>query len=148
MKKVEFTLIIIFILSFVLKPFSADISIYSFLISFFGLLLLYLCLGFALFNNIRFRDFLKKDAYTNIKSKHLLMGVGLSLIIILLFTAIIFKLQHWPMSSSMLIVATCMLGVTAITGIVKQRRGEAGTFFVLNLPRTSFYFSVGLFSLW
>lgn len=147
MKKIEFALIIIFILSFVLKPLSVDISINSFLISLFGLLLLYLCLGFALFNNIRFRDFLKKDAYTNIKSKHLLMGVGLSLLIIVLFTALIFKVQHWAMNSSMLLVATCLLGLITVIGIIKQRRGEVGSFLALNLPRTSFYFSVGLFSL-
>lgn len=74
MKIAERVLVIIFVLSFVLAQFHIRNSIPTAGFSLYLISLLYLLVGFALFNNIRLRDIIKRSSYVSVGTQQILEG--------------------------------------------------------------------------
>lgn len=73
-------------------PFSAMLITFSCLF----LSMLYLFFGFALLNNIRFRNILKKDSYKGISVLRILLTIMTGFVLSFLVVYMLFKFQRWP----------------------------------------------------
>ncbi|NOU61389.1 hypothetical protein [Marinifilum caeruleilacunae] len=118
MKKTEKILAIVAVLSVLLNlstvPFSAVLTT----ISFTGLSLLYMYLSFALFNNISFRQILKKESYQEVSRIRIfatvLTGMALSVCLI----GILFKLLLYPFAEINLITGLNGLSIAIIVSAI------------------------------
>lgn len=93
-------------------PFSAILITFSCLL----LSILYLLFGFALFNNIRFRNILKKESYTGISMLRILLTIGTGFALSSLIIYILFKFQRWSYGDVSL--RMCLIWLAIIITVV------------------------------
>ena len=97
-----------------------------FLILAFGILsLLYFFLGFALFNQIRFRDIFKKISYQNIKPLRILGAVGTGISLSITLNGILFKVMFWPGSYTNMIVGIFSLLIIVVFSLIKNSKNKS-----------------------
>ena len=89
-----------------------------------SLSVIYMYLGFALFNNIHFRKIFKKETYKEISTKRIIGGVGTGLALSVSVIGILFKFQSWPGASANLIMAIVTLSILAIISLIKMKKSE------------------------
>ena len=96
MRKLERIFGIVAFVAFVLKIFDIfPVNIFL-ILSLLILSILYYPLGFALFNNIRMKQILKKDSYQGLSVLHIIGSIGAGIALSTSCLGILFKLLHWP----------------------------------------------------
>lgn len=115
---------------------SFTIGAIFYIVGSFGLIFLNFLLGFALFNNIGFRDLLKKNVYNMLNTTNLLLSILLSLTIPALIIGAIFKIQHWPYGNDIVIYCSILLFAFTALGIFRYNKSS---FHKANLHRYIFY---------
>ena len=145
MKKFEITTAILSIIALVAYYFlhirGAAILTFIFLMKY---ALLYSPLGFAVLNNIRFRDILKKDAYKEISVQRILGAIFTGWALSVIISGMLFKFLFLPGAGFMLIAGLCYLPIIAIVAIVKYVKTRS-QFYVGILTRIAIIGGVGLF---
>jgi hypothetical protein len=124
MKKTELVLIGIAILALIMKMFHLPASGILTVLSLSSLSVIYMYLGFALFNNIRFRKIFKKETYKEISTKRIIGGIGTGLALSVSLIGILFKFQSWPGASANLIMGIVTLSIVAIISLIKMKKSE------------------------
>ncbi|WP_426429566.1 hypothetical protein ACPX19_08460 [Winogradskyella sp. HB-48] len=81
--------------------------------------LLYLFFGFAVLNNIRFRDILKKESYKGISALRILLTFFTGLILSMLIIYMLFKFQRWPYGQYGLMISLILLAFIGLIVLVK-----------------------------
>ena len=122
MKKLERIAGIIFVIAFTMKMnliFGSSILI---LLSLSIIACIYYPLGFAFFNNLRFKDILKKESYIGISSQHIARAVSVGLALSAICVGIIFKLLQWKGANSILIVGLTATLVALIISLYQYNK--------------------------
>ncbi len=126
MKKVERFLVMLAFIGIIARLLLASGSSLTIVMSLMGLTFLYMYFGFALFNDIRLRDVLKKESYRGIATMRLAGAVLAGLALSMACVGILFKIQSWPgavfnlgisMALCLTILAVCF---TKIKGKYRQ----------------------------
>jgi glucan phosphoethanolaminetransferase (alkaline phosphatase superfamily) len=96
MKKTEIIIAILSIIAFLLNLFLVPGGSVLTILMLSILSSIYFYFGFALFNNIRFRNILKKESYKGISALQIIGAIGTGLAISLTLIGIMFKIMSWP----------------------------------------------------
>lgn len=145
MRKVELILAISLALSIIFKnEIPVSIASYMFFPSILLLIMLYLTLGFALFNGVRFREFLKRNKYQNIKGSYLALGILTGILITIFLLSVVFKLMHWSYGIAGIQVTTAFFFLAIIIALLMKNKGNNNIFYTELLPRSCFYASLGM----
>lgn len=119
MNKLEKILGLLIILLLVLKLFLIPYIGVLLTLSTSLLVLLYFPFGFALFNNIRFRNILKKESYNGISTLRIIgsiaTGIGFSFMII----GILFKSLSWGTSDKILKTSLYLILIVLIILLIR-----------------------------
>jgi len=119
MKRTELTLIAIAILGFIIGLIGITGGSIFKTLSLGLLALIYFYLGFALFNNIRFRDLFKKNAYSQISKLRIFGAIATGMALSVLTIGILFRIMDWEGAPVMLLVGLPICGIITITATVK-----------------------------
>ena len=118
MKKTEIILGITAIIAILSKFINIPKSNMAILISILLLSLLYLIFGFALLNQIRFSEILKKKSYINASGKKIIGAIALGISFSLVLLGILFKLMIWPFAAEQLGTGLKLLGIVSLVYII------------------------------
>jgi hypothetical protein len=122
MKRTELILIGIAVLALLMKFLHLPASGILTVLSLSSISVIYMYLGFALFNNLRFRKIFKKESYKEISTKRIIGGVGAGLALSVSAIGILFKFQSWPGASVNLIIGIVGLTVVTIISLIKMHK--------------------------
>jgi hypothetical protein len=122
MKRTELILIGIAVLALLMKFLHLPASGILTVLSLSSISVIYMYLGFALFNNLRFRKIFKKESYKEISTKRIIGGVGAGLALSVSAIGILFKFQSWPGASVNLIIGIVGLTVVTIISLIKMQK--------------------------
>lgn len=98
----------------------------SFLLSTSLLILadLYLLFGIALFNKIEIKQFLKTDSFKEIPKLYIVTSIGLGISLSMLLVGSLFKINHWPNSSFLLITGTFISSVAFVVFLIQYFKSK------------------------
>ncbi len=119
MKKTEIILLLLFLIALILESFHVQGSNILLFVSLLLISFLYFYLGFALFNNIRFKNIFKKKSYKNISSKRIIGATGTGFNLSIATIGILFKFLLWPGGNLLLMIATFGLSIITLISIIK-----------------------------
>jgi len=122
MKKTELILLGIAILALILKMLHISGSGVLTVLSVSSISVFYMYIGFALFNNVSFRNIFKKDSYKGISSKRIIGGIGTGLALGYTIIGILFKFQSWPNASNQLGMGLLGLGIVMLISLIKIKK--------------------------
>ncbi len=122
MKKVELLLVGLSVLAFIMNYFHLPSSQLLIIFSLFSISLVYFYLGFALFNDIRFRRIFKKESYNGISKNRIIGGVGVGLALSFSAIGILFKFQSWPGASEQLGIGLLGLVIVTVISLIKIKK--------------------------
>ena len=114
MKHIEKLLGLIFILAFLNKIYVSNPHSTWLLLALVGLLSLYFYLGFALFNDIGFRDLFKKATFENIRRKRIYMAIAYGITFSTILTGVLFVVLMWVGGQEMLFIGLSSLLILAL----------------------------------
>ena len=83
--------------------------------------LLYFYLGFAIFNDLRFREIFKKISYSKIKALHILGAVGVGISLSICIIGILFRIMLWPGSAVQLLFGIISLSAIIILCLIRLK---------------------------
>lgn len=121
MNKAEWILISIVALGFVMRLLHLPGANILMIVPLLILSCTYAYLGFALFNNIRFRSVLKKDSYNGIKANKIIGAIGAGFALSCCVLGIMFKFLSWPGASFMLGTGLITTLTVAIIALLKRK---------------------------
>jgi hypothetical protein len=124
MKRTELILIGIAVLALIMKFLHLPASGILTVLSLSSISVIYMYLGFALFNNLRFRKIFKKESYKEISTKRIVGGIGAGLALSVSAIGILFKFQSWPGASANLIMGIVGLSVVTIISLIKMQKNK------------------------
>jgi hypothetical protein len=96
-----------------------------FILTIMLLTFIYFFLGFALFNNIKFRKIIKKESYVNISSLKTLGAVSAGISLSITAIGILFKVMFWPGSYTNLKFGIISLIIITIISLVKNFKSKS-----------------------
>lgn len=143
MKKAEIIIAILSIIALALNllliPGSGVLTVLTLSI----LSVFYMYLSFALFNDIRFRNILKKGSYKGKSTKRIVGAVGTGLALSLTTTGLLFKFQSWPGASFNLGTGLVGLLTVAIISTIKYFKNKS-EFYTRIFKRIAIFGGLGL----
>lgn len=146
MKKTEIILWVVFAISILMKMFHIPGHGILMVLSSTILSLLYTYFGFALFNNIRFRNIFKKKSYKNISTRNITIAIISGIIFGLAMLGVLFKFQSYPGTAALLNPGAIGIILIFITGIIFYFiLNKKEIFFKKLLIRTLLVGSISLF---
>jgi apolipoprotein N-acyltransferase len=84
----------------------------------------YFLFGFALFNDIKFGNILKKDSYQGISALRMTGSIGTGWGLSAICMGILYKIQHWSGGGVMLSTGLVTMFVIAIISLIKFLRSK------------------------
>jgi len=120
MKKTELILVAGAIIGIVMVLF--DVPLHSLVLSLFllPLELLYLYLGFALFNDISLRKIFKGESYRGLGTWRLLAAIGTGFALSSITVGVMFSVLNYPMARSRLVYGIAWAVIMTIVALVKN----------------------------
>lgn len=104
---------------------------------------IYVFLGFALFNDISISRFFTKNNHEEINTLKFLGAVGAGLAISLTVNGIMFKFQSWPMADFNLRAGLAGLLIVTIIGIIKYSKNKS-EYYIRIFKRVAIWGGIGL----
>jgi hypothetical protein len=104
----------------------------------------YFYLSFAYFNNVGLRRLLKRDSYSGIGAKQLILAVISGIALSILCIGCLFKMQFWPGADINLLVGLVLTALVLIPISIQTARNQMAVF-KRALYRLVFFGAVGLF---
>lgn len=144
MKKTELILIGLAVLALVMKFFHLPGSGILTVLTLSSISVIYMYLGFALFNKIRFRKIFKKESYKGISTKRIIGGIGTGLALSFSAIGILFKFQSWPGASMQLSIGLFGLGIVTIISLIKIKK-STDNYYTNILKRVAFFGAICIF---
>ncbi len=81
--------------------------------------IIYFPFGFALFNQIEIKRILKRDSYKGLSALRIVGAIGVGMALSLICIGILFKLQHWPGSTSNLLTGLFTSLIVLIIALIR-----------------------------
>ena len=131
MKKAELFLVILSVITIVLRLFHFNNSGVLTVIFFSLLSLFYFYFSFAFFNDLGFRQMLKKVSFEGIPLSRIVGAVGTGLALSVAIIGILFKLQSYPGADAQLIIGAVTLGVVALVAAFKYRKSSESYYSII-----------------
>lgn len=125
MKKTELILVAIFILGLVFMAFCFPGDSLLMIIGAGLLACLYTFFGFALLNDIRFRNIFKKESYKGISTMRMIGAIGAGLSLAVALEGILFKLMFWPGAGLMIIDGIAFLVIILAIAAIRYFKSKA-----------------------
>jgi putative Mn2+ efflux pump MntP len=124
MIKLETILIIGAVVGLLMSLF--DVPLNSLIVSMFfiALGLLYFYLGFALFNDIRFRNILKAESYKGVGPWRIAIAIGTGIALSDLTVGFMLTLNKYPMAKSFLSMGLVLTVIMIILSLIKNTRDK------------------------
>jgi hypothetical protein len=119
MRKLEIILGAIALMGLIMKFFLIPGGSALFVPALMLLATVYYLLGFALFNNIRFRGIFKKESYKGISAMHIIGAICTGFVLSVICVGILFKVQHYPGYVTYLIVGLIAVGIILIMSLLR-----------------------------
>jgi hypothetical protein len=104
---------------------------------------LYFLFGFALFNQIEFKQIFKSDSYKEITKEQIIGSIGVGIALSMIFVGALFKFSHWPDSLVLLIIGTLISLVAAIVFLIKYFKSKQN-YYIRVLKRIAIIGTLGL----
>ena len=145
MKKVEISLYIIALIGLAFMHFHYPGSDVLNILSYFSLASLYFYLGFAIFNNIRFRNIFKKVSYSALNTNRIGGAVCTGIALSTAAIGILFKLQSYPGAEIMLYIG--LIGIIPIGVISAIKLQKAKDAYYLNILKRIAVLGLGILTL-
>jgi uncharacterized membrane protein len=123
-EKLEKILAIIISVAFIFKLLSIPGMSLFVVIPLLVLIGLYFYFGFALFNQIEFKDILKKYSYQRISNMRILGAICVGLVLSLICVGILFKIQHWYSSAPHLYIGLSMAFILLVISLFKFNKSK------------------------
>jgi len=120
MKKTEIIVAGIAILAIIMKFTHLPGAGILLVLSLGVLSMLYMYLGFAFFNNIKFKEIFKKKSYVDTNKKRLIGAIGTGFTLSMAVVGILFKIQLYPGAETQLMVGIGGLIIVSIISIIKM----------------------------
>ena len=130
------------ILSLILKFFLLSGGGILCVLSLSTLSVFYFYLGFAYFNDLKFKEIFKSSSYNNISRKRIIGGLGAGITLAILMIGLLFKFMHWR-GQSMDFVLGLILAIIIILTIIIKTKGQFDSYYKMIVKRL---ISIGLFS--
>ncbi|WP_320018999.1 hypothetical protein [Labilibaculum manganireducens] len=143
MRKLEKIVGLLAIVSVILKFLLIPYSGISLSLSILTLAVLYYPLGFAFFNRIQLRQILKKESYNGKSTLKIIGAVGVGLALSILCIGILFKLQHYPFSLTILKAGMFLASIASLIVIVQLLKTK-NSFYKKILNRVSIIGGISL----
>ena len=124
MKKLEILLIAGAVIGLLMVLFNVPMHTLVVTLFFLALGILYYCLGFALFNGIRFRDMLKADSYKGIGVWRIVIAIGTGMAISWLTIGFMFSILTYPMTRTFLIAGAAFAAIMIVPTIIKNAKDK------------------------
>ncbi len=101
-----------------------DLPLNSLIVSLFFLVLalLYIYLGFALFNNVRLRDIFKAESFKGLGPWRIAIAIGTGVALSTLTVAFMFSILGYPMAETILIYGIVLAILMIILALIKNAR--------------------------
>jgi len=101
-----------------------DIPLTSLIVSLFflALALLYLYLGFALFNNVRFRNIFKAESFKGLGPWRIAIAIGTGIALSTLTVGFMFSILDYPMAETILIYGIVLAVIMIILALIQNAR--------------------------
>lgn len=146
MKKLEKVLIAGAIIGFLMALFK--VPYHSVIVSVFLLPLgvIYLYLGFALFNDIPFNKIFKSESYQGVGTWRIAIAIGTGLGLSQLTTGFMFALNDYPMTRSLLSYGLVITALMLLLALIRNSR-EKHRFYMNTALRCSVFIILGIISL-
>lgn len=146
MKKLEKVLIAGAIIGFLMALFK--VPYHSVIVSVFLLALgvIYLYLGFALFNDIPFNKIFKSESYQGVGTWRIAIAIGTGLGLSQLTTGFMFALNDYPMTRSLLSYGLVITALMLLLALIRNSR-EKHRFYMNTALRCSVFIILGIISL-
>lgn len=122
MKKTELILIGLVVLALLLKFLHLPGSEILTILSLSSISVYYMYLGFALFNNLKFRKIFKKGSYKGISTNRIIGGIVTGLALSISAIGILLKFQSWPGASMQLGFGLFGLGIVTVISLIKIKK--------------------------
>lgn len=123
MKKTEIIAAIVAVIGFIFQlllwPGGGPLVVVS-----LSLLAVIYYFGFALFNDIRFRQIFKKESYAGISPLRMIGSIGAGLSLSSVLSGLMYKIQSWPMAQTMLNAGMFFTAVIAVVGLPKYLKNK------------------------
>jgi hypothetical protein len=120
MKKTELILYAIAVIALIFKLFHFPGSDILMIISLFFISVMYFIFGFALLNNLRFRELFKTDSFKRISTNQIIGGIGTGIALSIGLIGILFKIQGYPGADINLIGGMLTTSILSAIVIFKQ----------------------------
>jgi hypothetical protein len=150
MRKAEIILVITIVAGIAGNLFWIEYSNEIFMIGCSLLATMYFYLGFALFNEVPFRQIFKKASYKDISSGRIIGSIGLGIVFSIIIIGFQFKFLLLPGSHEMLIIGNEFLTVVTIVAAFMffiRHKGKS-EFYPRNFKRMIPILCIGLFTYW
>lgn len=125
MKKTEKILCIAIFIAILMKLFKMPGASIINILSLLSLSTLYFVGGFALFNNIEFKQILFKNSYDGISKLRIIGSISLGLCFSFLCIAIMYELQNWPNAEVGIFTGLFFLGIIAAVAFFRYQKNKA-----------------------
>jgi hypothetical protein len=119
MRKIEITLLILVSLAILLNIFDIPGTLLLLTISICTTSMFYIVFGFCIFNQIRFRDIFKKEAYKNTNWKRILFAIAGGYTMALLLLGLLFRVSYWAGSGAILMFSILTAAIIMPIAIIK-----------------------------
>ncbi len=146
MKKIEIVLLIGLILGLIMTIFHLPGSNILTIISLFLLSMLYFYLGFAIFNNIRFRKVFQKKSYKGKSTSRIIIGIGTGLALSVSIIGILFKFQLWPGETVQLGIGLFGLGIIILISLFNLKK-DPDKYYLDVLKRAIIIATISIFAI-
>lgn len=142
MKKIEQIFIAGSVVGLLMSLF--DIPLYSLIVSlsFMTLALIYFYLGFALFNNIRFRNILKAESYKGLGPWRISVAIGTGIALSDLTVGFMFTILDYPMARSLLTFGLVLTAIMLLLASVRNAK-EKDRFYRNIILRCAVFIVIG-----
>ena len=142
MKKIEQIFIAGSVVGLLMSLF--DIPLYSLIVSLFfmTLALTYFYLGFALFNNIRFRNILKAESYKGLGPWRISVAIGTGIALSDLTVGFMFTTLDYPMARSLLTFGLVLTAIMLLLASVRNAK-EKDRFYRNIILRCAVFIVIG-----
>ena len=128
MKKLEKTLVVLIVMSFIMRLLVLPFGTTLFVLSTGSLAIIYAYLGFALFNGVAFTKILKKGSFKGVGAWGILLAIFAGLVLAVTVIGIEFRLMQWPNSKGLLGGGLIGLLLVLIFALIARSNGKAPLF--------------------
>ena len=144
MKKTEQLLIIVTLITIVLQALNIPGSAMILVIVLSLTAMLYMYLGFAIFNQIGFRQIFRKKSYESVSGMRILGAIAAGFTLSILLTGLLFKIMLWPGSGPMLTVSAFPCMIIMIVGLIRYSRDQS-PYYTFIFKRLGIFGALALF---